>query len=137
MHTKYQVLALYGTNGFNNEHREAISRLTNLEEIIFFMDGDDAGRKAILKYSKEIYALKSQITISRVNTPENEDPNSLMQGNGEEVLDHLIKNRSAIYNKRVNKVGTEIVKIGKLDTQNPNYLYYKDDNVHIIRYLEV
>ena len=79
MYTKYQVLALYGTNGFNNEHREVISRIKTLEEIIFFMDGDDAGRKAISKYSKEIHNLRPEITISKVETPENEDPNSLLQ----------------------------------------------------------
>ncbi len=131
MYAKYQVLALYGTNGFNNEHREAISRLTNLEEVIFFMDGDDAGRKAISKYSKEIHKLCPKITISVVNTPENEDPNSLLQSHDEEVLSHLIKNRSAIYNKRVNKVGTEIVKTGYLDTTNSEYFQYIENNIQI------
>ncbi len=131
MYTKYQVLALYGTNGFNNEHSKVLSQLKQLKEVVFFLDGDDAGRKAISKYSKEIHNLRPEITISKVQTPENEDPNSLIQGHEEGILDHLINNRSAIYNKRVNKVGTEIVKTGKLDTQNSNYLYYKDDNVHI------
>ncbi len=133
MYTKYQVLALYGTNGFNNEHREAISRLTNIEEIIFFMDGDDAGRKAISKYSKEIHKLCPEITISVVNTPENEDANSLLQSHEVGVLDHLIKNRSAIYNKKIkiNEIGTEIVKTGRLNTSNTNYLFYKGDDVHI------
>ncbi len=131
MYTKHQVLALYGRNDFNNEHSKVLSQLKQLKEVVFFLDGDDAGRKAISKYSKEIHSIRPEITISRVNTPENEDPNSLIQGRGEEVLEHLIQNRSAIYNKRVNKVGTEIVKRGRLDTQNPNYLYYKDDNIHV------
>ena len=45
----------------------------------FFLDGDDAGRKAVGKYSKELYKLLPDVKISMVNTPENEDVNSIVQ----------------------------------------------------------
>src|SRR5690606_13655251 len=37
------VLALYGTNGLTEEHREAIGSLAELREIVLFFDGDEAG----------------------------------------------------------------------------------------------
>ncbi len=40
------MLALYGTNGLTEEHTEAVSQLKDLEEIILFFDGDEAGNKA-------------------------------------------------------------------------------------------
>jgi len=46
-----KVLALYGANGLTEEHREAIRNLKELEEIILFFDGDQAGRKAIEKWT--------------------------------------------------------------------------------------
>ncbi len=56
-YTDFTVLSLFGTNGWNEEHPEAIKSLNHLEEIIFFMDGDEAGCKAkgasaVLKHKK-------------------------------------------------------------------------------------
>jgi DNA primase len=45
----YQVLACYGTNGFTEEHTEAIKSLENLMEIILFFDGDKAGKEGVKK----------------------------------------------------------------------------------------
>ena len=42
----YAVLSLFGTNGLTTEHRQAILECIHLEEIIFVLDGDEAGRKA-------------------------------------------------------------------------------------------
>ncbi len=42
---QFSVLAAYGTNGLTAEHIEAIKELPNLQEIIFFFDGDKAGTK--------------------------------------------------------------------------------------------
>ncbi|MFM8913026.1 MAG: CHC2 zinc finger domain-containing protein, partial [Flammeovirgaceae bacterium] len=39
----YTVLSCYGTNGFTEEHQQAIKELAQLEEVIFFFDGDEAG----------------------------------------------------------------------------------------------
>jgi DNA primase len=54
----YQVLACYGTNGFTEEHTEAIKSLENLIEIILFFDGDKAGKEGIKKNAEIIRKLK-------------------------------------------------------------------------------
>jgi DNA primase len=90
---KYSVLALFGTNGFTEEHTEAISQLKELEEIIFFFDGDQAGRSAIAKYAPMLKAEYPKLSISHVATPENEDVNSLLQGHSPAILDHLVSTR--------------------------------------------
>ena len=89
----WSVLAMYGTNGFTSEHIEAVSQLKELEEIILFFDGDEAGKAAINKYKKLLSELRSDIEISYVETPEGEDVNSLLQSHEAKVLNHLIENR--------------------------------------------
>ena len=42
----FSILALYGTNGFTDEHRKAIAELKDLKEVILFFDGDEAGEEA-------------------------------------------------------------------------------------------
>jgi DNA primase len=93
----YEILALYGTNGFIQEHKEAIKGLNHLEEVIFFLNGDEAGMKATEKYSEAIRELKPEVTISMVNAPENEDVNSLLQGHEPEIFDHLLQERSLFF----------------------------------------
>ncbi|WP_063743217.1 CHC2 zinc finger domain-containing protein [Flavobacterium covae] len=93
---EYSVLSLYGTNGLTEEHTEAVSQLKQLEEIIFFFDGDNAGNEAINKYSEVIREIHPTIKITKVNTPENEDINSLVQGHTEEILLHLINERTEL-----------------------------------------
>ncbi len=51
---KYTVLALFGTMGLTTEHRNAINQLTQLEEIIFWMDGDEAGEQSVERYAKQL-----------------------------------------------------------------------------------
>jgi DNA primase len=92
--TDYQTLALYGTNGFTDEHSQALSQLPSMREIILFFDGDEAGEKAAEKYSKQLKELLPGVQISKVATPENEDPNSLTQSHEPEILNHLIENRT-------------------------------------------
>jgi DNA primase len=94
----YEVLSCYGTNGLTNEHLEAIKNLMNLEEIIFFFDGDTPGNEAVQKHAMSLRGTKQtqQLKISKVETPENEDINSLLQGHSEEILIHLIENRIPI-----------------------------------------
>lgn len=91
--TDYQVLALYGTNGLTPEHIEAIQACKELEEIIFFLDGDEAGGTATAKYARKLQKLLPNVQISQVATPENEDPNSLTISHEPEILNHLIENR--------------------------------------------
>ncbi|MFY7937533.1 MAG: CHC2 zinc finger domain-containing protein [Flavobacterium sp.] len=93
---QYSVLSLYGTNGLTEEHLQAIKELKQLEEIIFFFDGDNAGNEAINKYSEVIREIHPTVTLSAVEVPENEDINSLVQGHTEEILIHLLSERTEI-----------------------------------------
>jgi DNA primase len=90
----YSVLSCYGTNGLTEEHQQAIKELEQLEEIIFFFDGDDAGIKAVHKYTEEIKQFKPGVKITSVNTPEGEDVNSLAQGHDPGILLHLVEKRN-------------------------------------------
>jgi len=90
---EYEVLALYGTNGLTDEHQQAIKELNQLEEIIFFLNGDPAGIKSIEKYAPMLKADYPTIKITNVEVPENEDVNSLLQGHSPEILTHLIESR--------------------------------------------
>lgn len=91
--SQYEVLAMFGTNGLTDEHQRAIRQLKNLEEIIFFLDGDQAGSKAVEKYAPLLKTDYPTIKISQVETPENEDINSLLQGHEPQILTHLIETR--------------------------------------------
>ena len=89
----YTVLACYGTNGFTKEHRQAVQDITNLQEVIFFFDGDEAGKIGSKKIAEQLHELKPKITISRVDTPVGEDVNSLGQSHEPTVFTHLLEQR--------------------------------------------
>ncbi len=91
---RYSILSCYGTNGLTEEHEQAIQSLEQLEEIIFFFDGDEAGTKAVHKYSEVIKQLKPNVKVTSVNTPEGEDVNSLAQGHDPGILSHLVEKRN-------------------------------------------
>ena len=91
--SKYEVLALFGTNGLTAEHQQAIREMKQLEEIIFFLNGDEAGKSAVNKYASLLKGEYPDVTISNVEVPENEDVNSLLQGHSGDVLVHLIESR--------------------------------------------
>lgn len=93
----YSVLACYGTNGFTQEHEQAIKALQHLEEVILFFDGDDAGKEGAQKLTAKLHELRSDITISHVNTPEDEDVNSLAQSHEKEIFTHLLQSRAIIF----------------------------------------
>ncbi len=90
---KYKVLALYGTNGLTEEHQLAIKELNELEEIILFLNGDEAGKKAVEKYGSMLKEAFRKVKITSVEVPENEDVNSLLQGHSSEILTHLLGTR--------------------------------------------
>ncbi|MBP6411742.1 MAG: toprim domain-containing protein, partial [Pseudarcicella sp.] len=75
--TDFETVALFGTNGFNEEHIELLKSLKNLSEIVFFLDGDQAGRSAVKNYELRIMNLLPNVKMSYVNTPDDEDINSL------------------------------------------------------------
>jgi len=90
---EYGILALYGTNGFTDEHRAAIAELKELKEIILFFDGDEAGTDAIKEIAAELKQINERLILSVVDTPEGEDINSLAQGHENEIFTHLLENR--------------------------------------------
>jgi DNA primase len=92
LNTYYSILALYGTNGLTGEHTEAIQQLPKLKEIILFFDGDEAGRKAAEKYTKELTGLIN-VKVTTVQTPDDEDINSLLDGHEPDIYTHLLNNR--------------------------------------------
>ena len=94
--SKYEILSLYGTNGFTEEHQTSIRKLKHLTEIIFFLNGDEAGNKAVAKYAPMLKAEYPNLKITSVAVPENEDVNSLLQGHSPEILTHLIETRKEV-----------------------------------------
>jgi DNA primase len=94
--SKYNLLALYGTNGFTEEHQQSIRALQSLEEIIFFLNGDEAGNKAVAKYAPMLKAEYPNLKVTSVAVPQNEDVNSLLQGHSPEILTHLIDTRKEV-----------------------------------------
>ena len=135
----YKVLSLYGTNGLTAEHQQAIKELEGLEEIIFFLNGDAAGKVALAKYVPMLQADYPSIKITNVAVPENEDINSLRQAHDEEVLEHLINSRREFINESElffsnesptdssdeEEVKEEIEHETGLETSNPNNIKYK------------
>ena len=47
----------YGTNRLNEEMKAAINELKHLKEIVFAFDNDEAGNKAVEKYTEELLSL--------------------------------------------------------------------------------
>ena len=84
--SEYTILALYGTNGFTKEHQKAIEQLTDLEEIIILLDGDEAGKKASRKLEKELKKLFSSIEVRKVDLPKDTDVNELWINHKSEAL---------------------------------------------------
>ena len=139
----YKVLALYGTNGLSAAHQQAIKELEGLEEIIFFLNGDAAGKAAVAKYVPMLEAEYPTIKITNVTVPENEDINSLRQAHDGEVLQHLIDSRKEFINESElffsnetsidssdEKIIDEEVKeetelATNLDTSNPHNIKYQ------------
>ncbi len=132
-HTDYKVLSGYGAGVFNPEHEQAIKELPELQEIIIFFDGDEAGRKGVKALSEKLHALRPEIKLSSVTTPEGEDINSLVQSHEAGILTHLIQQRTVLLfsNEEKKAVQTESTskperKIpGKFDSSNPLRLVYK------------
>lgn len=131
----FQFLSAYGTNRLTEEHIEAIKELKDLEEIIFFFDGDDAGRKAVEKYSEQLRLLLPNVAISNVNTPEEEDINSLYTTYDGDCLETLIAERTALYTpskgKGITKKPVQVMNAPQFSSQNHEALTYETTELHI------
>jgi DNA primase len=131
----YEILALFGTNGLTEEHQKAIKQIKELDEIILFLDGDEAGRMATELHSHTLKTLLPNTKISKVDCPEGEDINSLLQGHKAEILLHLIEKRVAFFSSIEEKKAEPIFENTPLkpvehrpdnfNSKNPNNLIYK------------
>lgn len=127
-YTNYEVLAMYGTNGLTSEHKEALSQLKELQEIILFMDGDEVGEKAVAEHSKTLHELLPEIAISKVNCPEDEDVNSLVQSHDPEILQHLINERKSLFSIEKKDMPAEALR---LNIDNPEFIVYQNGAIQI------
>ena len=92
---EYEILACYGTNGFTAEHSEAVSKLKQLEEIIFFFDNDTAGRTATAKYGAMLQAEYLKLKLTQV-IPINKDINETLLLHDESIFTELLSKRTDI-----------------------------------------
>jgi DNA primase len=134
----FSILAAYGTNGLTAEHKAAITELKSLQEIIFFFDGDAAGRDGASKYAEE---LKGLCKVSIVQTPDGEDVNSLFVNYGKEAILQLIEERSSgsiPTNSNVQLFNEDAIEsftpetLSPLNTSTPNKIIYE---TQIARYI--
>ena len=119
---------MYGTNGLTAEHTEAVSQLKGLTEIILFLDGDQAGRKAAEKYGPVLKKLQPKAKIRIVETPEGEDVNSLLDGHDTEILQSLL-NPSIAGRSSSEDLNRKTIAVSSpdegLNTDNPQNITYK------------
>jgi len=143
----YSILSLYGTNGLTEEHLTAIKELSQLEEIILWLNADDAGNAATSKHTYTLQALHPHLRITCVQMPTGEDINSLAQTHSEEqifidllqqrnIFSFSIENKNEpgaklFIDKTIEKQKTiEIIKqhsTHELNTTNPYKLSYTND----------
>ncbi len=136
---KYSILACYGINGLKEEHIRAIKQLPELQEIIFFFDGDKAGKDAVVKTGHALSQQFPNCKISTIETPDNEDINSLLDGHEPDIFNHLIENRKTLFSS--NELSSEKkpeepkALINNQSTlinfKNPDYLTFKKENLLI------
>lgn len=123
---QYGILACYGTNGFTQEHEQAIKSLKQLEEVIIFFDGDEAGREGTKRIAEKLHQLNSALKISYINTPDNEDVNSLSQSHEQTIFTHLVENRTPfIFSIEEKKLPAKPAANPQFDASNPLKLTYR------------
>ena len=138
------ILACYGTNGLTSEHLESIKSLSDLQEIIFAFDMDEAGLAAVTKLSSQLQTLAG-CKISTLELPA-KDVNETLQSHTPEVFMHLLKNRKPVNPEPTFFFSTELTEKEKtsnpnhsplsifhsqLDTKNPDCLTYETDTFRI------
>jgi DNA primase len=119
----YPILSCYGAKVFTPEHVQAVKELKQLEEIIIFFDGDDAGREGI-KWMAEKLSSIFKGKLSMVDTPEGEDINSLAQSHEPEIFTHLIDKRK-FFSSNEEKKPQPKPSNPQFDTSNPHKLIYR------------
>jgi DNA primase len=131
----FAILALYGTNGFTDDHRQAIAELTGIKEVVLFFDGDEAGEEATKAIATELKQINEKLQISVVETPEGEDVNSLSIGHEPEIFTHLLENRKPFLfsteNGSVEKEKPFTPPIASGLKITPDYMSYETDHLTI------
>lgn len=115
------TLALYGTNGLTAEHITLLNSLPELNEIIFFLDGDEAGEKAVKTYGTKLADLP--VKLSKVNLLANfpgQDVNSILDSQPQSALVALINRRTALNINPKAVAPPQEVK-PKLNTSHPRF----------------
>jgi DNA primase len=144
---QYGVLALYGANGLTEEHIAAIRDLSSLQQILFMLDGDEAGRVATAKHAATLQQLLPSVNISWVPLPENEDVNSVLESHDNpEVLAALISREVDFSFSTENSPAAPAPVPGagerpaapasaadqpRLDSRNPQLLIYDEGDLYI------
>jgi DNA primase len=123
-YTDYKVLSCYGAKVFTPEHGQAIKDLKQLEEVIIFFDGDEAGREGSKRIADKLHQLRPEIKTSSVNTPEGEDVNSLAQSHEPEIFTHLLSTRK-LFSSNEEKKPQAKPSNPQFDTSNPHKLIYR------------
>ncbi len=127
----YEVLSLYGTNGLTTEHRQAILKCIHLEEIIFALDGDAAGRKSTKGYTRQLKELYPNLKFTTLNLPEGEDVNSLYANHLDKVGElfmNLFENREPVERFQLKEKATPVQNqavANRLITDNEELLLYQ------------
>ena len=139
--SEFSTMALFGTNGFTPEHVEAIKNLPELNEVVLFFDGDGSGREAVTRIAEKVKALKPDILITSVDTPDDEDINSLIQCHDPEILSHLIKSRKPVSGSDKIKNTESLDHVSQsvtphqeaaLNTKNPQKITYREGELLLI-----
>jgi len=148
--TEYEILSCYGTNGLTEEHKQAIKDWATCpepvegKEITFFFDGDKPAHEAIKRYQEELSELIPGTKLTTVETPQDEDINSLLQGHEPEIITHLLETRKDLFLLTDKNPGTGELsggvpepkpvgaQTGRLNTKNPEFITYTTEELQII-----
>jgi DNA primase catalytic core len=119
----HSVLACYGTNGLNEEIQKAILELTELEEIIFCFDNDDAGKEVVNKYGAMFLKEYKNLKITSLNLP-NKDINETLQLHESEIINELLEKRKSFL------FSTEIA-LGNILKEEEKPILFSNENYSI------
>jgi DNA primase len=105
---EYSLLACYGTNRLNDEMKTAIGELTQLKEIVFAFDNDEAGIIATEKYAKELKELLPHVVFSKLELP-CKDVNETLQAHSEDIFLHLLDTKVFLFSSEETIENQEVV----------------------------
>ena len=138
----YSIISAFGTNGLNEEIKTAVIELKQLNEIVFAFDNDEAGNKAVEKYSIELKEVFPSVILSKLILPENSDINETSQAHSEEIFTHLLNERTFIFSNEKEKVHPETQtnqlqphikasSLGRLEGLNTEQVSYTTNELQI------